>query len=69
MRQSKVALLDLKDILELQVAVGDAGEVAVVHAIENLVEERARQRLGHRVRAAVDDLVEEARALRRQRAP
>merc|ERR1719271_1849801 len=69
MREAKInelqrALLVEQHVLELQVAVCDGGEVAVGDAVEHLVEEVARDGLGHRGGAAVDDLVEELAAAR-----
>ena len=43
----------------------DTGDVAVVDAVEHLAEEAAGVRLRHRVRAAVDDLVEQLATARK----
>ena len=67
MREPKIDQLDdaglvEEDVLELEVAVGDASEVAIPDALEHLQKEATRDRLGHRVGASVDDLVEELAA-------
>jgi len=68
-REAKVDELDHparveEHVLELQVAVRDAPQVAHLQRGEDLVEEAARHSLRHRTRTAVDDLVKELAARR-----
>mmetsp|Transcript_20656 Transcript_20656/g.52603 ORF Transcript_20656/g.52603 Transcript_20656/m.52603 type:complete len:257 (+) Transcript_20656:990-1760(+) len=69
MRESKIDQLDYslgiqQHVLELQIAMRDAGEVAIVDAVEHLAEEVARVVFRHCIRAAVDHLIKELAAAR-----